>query len=314
MEVDNLLPRSGFVDLQVNGYAGVDFNGPLLSADSLHTVCLRLQSDGVVSFLPTLITDSVSTMSQRAKHLLRLRDMDPLAKAMIPGLHLEGPFISPLAGYVGAHPPAHAQPATVDQAKRLFDAADGQVKIVTLAPEQDPQGIVTQWLARQQVIVAAGHTDATLAELRRAIDAGLVMFTHLGNGCPSQLPRHDNIIQRVLSLADQLWISFICDGHHVPAFALGNYLKLANPEKTIVVTDAISAAGLGPGIYQLSGMDVEVTEDGAAWAPGRKHFAGAAVTMIRSCEVLRDQLGLTTDLLQRFTGTNPRKLLGSVNR
>lgn len=304
----NQLPSGGFIDLQVNGYAGVDFNSDLISSDTLHAVCVRLKQDGVASFLPTLITASITTICRRASRLVELRDADPLARQMIPGLHLEGPFINPSPGFVGAHPVAHAQLATLDAAKKMLESASGQVCIVTIAPEQDPYGAVTRWLAEQNIIVAAGHTNASLDDLKRAIDSGLTMFTHLGNGCPAQLARHDNIIQRVLSLRDHLWISFICDGHHVPSVALGNYLSLVDLNRTIVVTDAIAAAGLGPGIYQLGDLAVEVTDDGAAWAPGREHFAGAAVTMRRSCELL-DQLGLTSETIRRLTCDNPQRLL-----
>ena len=115
-------------------------------------------------------------------------------------------------------------------------------RLVTLAPERDPGLKVTRWLAGQAILVSAGHCDASTDQLRAAIDAGLSMFTHLGNGCPTTLHRHDNIIQRVLSLRKRLTISFIADGVHVPAAALGNYLRLAGVDRSIVVTDAITAA------------------------------------------------------------------------
>ena len=113
-------------------------------------------------------------------------------------------------------------------------------------------------LANQNITVSAGHCNPNLDQLRAAIDAGLRMFTHLGNGCPQQLPRHDNIIQRVLSQADKLWICFIADGVHVPFFALRNYLKCADINRCVIVSDAMAAAGLGPGQYKLSRWEVTV--------------------------------------------------------
>jgi N-acetylglucosamine-6-phosphate deacetylase len=135
--------------------------------------------------------------------------------------------------------------------KRLLDAAGGLAKIVTLAPEHDAGLRVTRMLAGAGIRVSAGHTDAPLDLLRAAIDAGLSMFTHLGNGCPMHLHRHDNIVQRALSLSDQLWLMFIADGAHVAFPALGNYLRAAGLEKTIIVTDAVAPAGRGPGRFQL---------------------------------------------------------------
>ena len=158
-------------------------------------------------------------------------EQDPLVREVIWGIHIEGPFLNETPGYVGAHPPQAVRPADVDAMKRLLEAAGGLARLVTLAPERDPGSKVVRYLARQKVLVSAGHCDPSFDELRAAIDAGLSLFTHLGNGCPMMLPRHDNIIQRVLALRDRLTIMFIADGVHVPPLALGNYLRLAGIER-----------------------------------------------------------------------------------
>ncbi len=172
--------------------------------------------------------------------------------------------------------------------------------MLTLAPEADPDARVTQYLSDEGVIVAAGHSDASREQLRRGIDHGLRLFTHLGNGCPSSLPRHDNIIQRVLSLSEDLMVSFIADGHHVPVFALRNYLRCVPDDNVVIVTDAISAAGLGPGRYELSGQIVEVDHDGAAWAACRTHFAGCATTLPKMIDVLKHGVGASDLDIQRW--------------
>src|SRR5439155_16776562 len=141
--------------------------------------------------------------------------------------------------------------------------------------------------------VSAGHCNPSLEQLRGAIDAGLSMFTHLGNGCPMLLHRHDNIIQRVLSLADKLLIGFIADGTHVPMMALANYLKLAGIENCYVVTDAIAPAGLGPGRYTLGRWDLLIEADMVARAPDRSHFVGSAITMPQTWENLTKKLRLS---------------------
>lgn len=189
-----------YADLQVNGFAGVDFNRPDLTADDLNRACRAIQNDGAQFFCPTVITDSIDHMTACLTNIATLRQHDPLAQQLIPGLHIEGPFLNETPGYIGAHPTQHARPANLDDIKRLLDSAQGLTRIVTLAPERDPNSAVTRYLADQNITVAAGHCDPSLDELRAAIDAGLTLFTHLGNGCPLQLHRHDNIIQRVLSL------------------------------------------------------------------------------------------------------------------
>jgi N-acetylglucosamine-6-phosphate deacetylase len=170
---------------------------------------------------------------------------------------------------------------------------------------------VTKMLADAGIVVAAGHCDASIDQLRCGIDHGLKLFTHLGNGCPGLLPRHDNIIQRVLSLSDQLMVSFIADGHHVPAPALSNYLRRVPDDNIVIVTDAISAAGLGPGRYELADQIVEVDEDGAAWSQCRTHFAGCASTFPQMIDFLTHQVGATDSDIQRWLIDNPSRLLSS---
>ena len=174
----------------------------------------------------------------------------------------------------------------------------------------DSDARVTQHLTNAGIVVAAGHSDASLNDLQRSIDQGLKLFTHLGNGCPGLLPRHDNIVQRVLSVSEQLKISFIADGHHVPAFALRNYLGMVPKENIVIVTDAISAAGLGPGRYELSGQVVEVDDDGAAWAACRTHYAGCASTFQQMIQVLKGSVGVGDEQIRQWMITNPLQLLG----
>lgn len=297
------------IDLQVNGAYGVDFNGDDLSGDALHDVCARLESDGVDGILATVITDSIDSMSARLARLVTLREADPLAQKIIWGVHIEGPFINEQPGYVGAHPAAEVLPANVDAMQKLLDAAGGLTKMVTLAPERDAGLAVTRMLADQNICVSGGHCNPTLDELDAAIDAGLRAFTHLGNGCPKELDRHDNIIQRVLSRSDRLWICFIADGVHVPWPALGNYLRVTGIERALVVTDAISAAGLGPGEFQLGNQTVHVDEAGATWSADRSHLMGSASTMPLLRDHLRTKLGLSENDVATLTSTNPRSLL-----
>ncbi len=299
----------GFVDLQLNGYKGVDFNSDRLTGDALRWACEQLAADGVVGVLATITTDAIDRMARRLARLAALRRAEPLVQEIIWGLHIEGPFINDAPGYVGAHPPEHARPADLDVARQLLDAAEGLTRIVTLAPERDRDFQLTRLLAEQKIVVSAGHCDPSLYQLRGAIDAGLSMFTHLGNGCPMMLHRHDNIIQRALSVADRLWVCFIADGVHLPFPALGNFLRVVGPERAIVVTDATAAAGLGPGRYTLGNQTVEVGDDLVAWAPDRSHFVGATATMPQVASLLKAELGLSEDTVAGLLRRNPRRAL-----
>src|SRR3954465_14054938 len=291
---------SGYVDLQVNGYADVDFNADELSAERVAAVCRRLRGEGVSGILATVITSDLDSMCRRLENICRLREYNAAIAEMILGIHIEGPFLNEQPGYIGAHPAESAKPADIDSMKRLLDAAGGLAKIITLAPERDSNARVTKYLAGQGVRVSAGHCNPSIDELRAAIDAGLSLFTHLGNGCPGSLPRHDNIIQRVLSLSDRLMIGFIADGVHVPFVALGNYLKCCGLDRAFIVTDAICGAGQGPGEYSIGDQRVVIDENLATWSADRTHLMGSAGTMRRSAENLRSSLGLSDRQIEQL--------------
>jgi N-acetylglucosamine-6-phosphate deacetylase len=293
-------------DIQVNGYAGTDFNSDDLTAEGLHHACVALAEDGVDAILATFITDDIPKMTQRIQRLVSLRAADALARRIIAGIHIEGPFISPEPGYVGAHPVHAVKPANIEDAKRLLDAAAGLTRLVTLAPEHDAHFHVTEFFASAHVTVSAGHCNPSFQQLEAAITHGLSMVTHLGNGCPLLMHRHDNFIQRCLALHDRLWLCFIPDGVHVEFFALKNYLKCAGLERTIFVTDAISASRLGPGKHRLAGHEINIGNDLVARLPNGQ-FCGSTVTLPRIQTHAQQDLALSKDQLKLLVDTNPRR-------
>ncbi len=299
----------GYFDIQVNGYGGVDYNQDDLSAEDLHRSCQHLRADGVTGILATIVTEAPDKMIGRLQRLVALREADPLVREMIAGLHVEGPFLSPKDGFRGAHPADAICHADENLAARLLEAGAGLIRIFTLAPEHDADYRVTRFLKKEGVVIAAGHTDATLDNLRAAIDSGLTMMTHLGNGCPMVQHRHDNIVQRALSLRKHLWLSFIADGVHIPYPALRNYLDLAG-EKALVTTDAMAAAGLGPGTHRISRWTVLVKEDLAAWAPDGSHLLGSAMSMPRVVQNLEREVGLSSEKIKALTTDTPRQAIG----
>lgn len=297
------------LDLQLNGYRGVDFNTDDLSLPAMQKACAALKADGGGRMLATVITDQLDQMVARIERLAEFHAADAQIRDAMAGIHVEGPFISPLPGYVGAHPAKHVFPAEVSAAQRLVDAGRGLVRMVTLAPEHDRGLATTRWLAGRGVIVCAGHCDASVALLRSAVDAGLSAFTHLGNGCPLLLHRHDNIIQRVLSLNGLRWVMVVADGVHVPPLVLRDYIMRIGIGRTIAVTDATAAGGMGPGKYMLAGQEVVVGEDGAAWAADRSHLVGSTATMAFIRQVLRKDVGLSAEEVDQVTSLNPSRAI-----
>jgi len=300
---------NGYVDLQLNGYSGGDFNDETITDAQLKAVCERLAIDGVDAVLATIITATPAQMLARIRRVVKFCETHPTESKVIAGLHIEGPFISNEKGYFGAHPLAKVLPADLELAKRMIDAGGGHVRMMTLAPELDVGLRLTSYLSGKGILVSGGHANPTLIELSRAIDAGLSMWTHLGNGSPGLLPRHDNVIQRVLSFAEHLTITFIADGHHVPSFALRNYMNLAPLDRVVVVSDAMLAAGLGPGKFRFADQTVEIDANGAAWCEDKTHLAGSAVTLPQVEVVLRNQLRASDTQVTAWMRDNAKRLL-----
>ncbi|MFN7628356.1 MAG: N-acetylglucosamine-6-phosphate deacetylase [Pirellula sp.] len=303
----------GFVDLQINGVQGVDFNSTSLSRDDWDRALQALRNDGTEAFLPTVITDSIPALIEKLDRLASLCEPDgggSIEGGSRPvGIHLEGPFLSAKPGYIGAHPKAHAKDASLEEMKRLYDAARGWLKLVTLAPERDEGGKVTRWLVDQGVLVAAGHTDASVDQLKRGIDSGLSLFTHLGNACPPTVPRHDNIVHRVIALRDSLMITLIADGHHLPLWLLESWVRVFGLDRVAIVSDAISAALLPPGLHRLGDQVVAVGDDGVPRSEDRTHFVGSGATLGMMAGLLRRETAMSEAELVKMFCENPRRWL-----
>jgi N-acetylglucosamine-6-phosphate deacetylase len=301
-----------YFDIQVNGYAGVDFNSMSLTGEQLHFACKKLAEDNVEGILATLITDDYDRMIFKIMKLTALIERDEYIKSIIQGLHVEGPFLNPEEGYRGAHPKEYIIASDLDKVKKMLDCSNGLVKLFTLAPEADIGFEVTKFLSENSIVVSAGHTNASMEQLLGGLDNGLKMFTHLGNGSPSILPRHDNIINRVLSLSDKLFICFIADGIHIPDYALKNYLKVVGTDRSIIVTDAMAAASAPPGRYAVSHIHVEVGDDRIVRELGKENLAGSAITMRESQKLLNSRLNLGEDQLSMLMSNNPKKAINII--
>jgi N-acetylglucosamine-6-phosphate deacetylase len=231
-----------------------------------------LEKTGVTRFLPTLITSSAEAFARSARAVLAARH------PAIAGIHMEGPYISPEDGFRGAHARPLVRDADVDDFRRRQDAADGRIRLVTLAPESAGALRLVEHLVASGVRVAIGHTAATGAQIADAVRAGATLSTHLGNGCAQVLPRHPNVIWEQLG-EDRLLASFIVDGHHLPPATVKSMIRAKTAARTILVTDATAAAGMPPGRYTLGGQEVELSAEGRVAAPGASNLAGSALRL-----------------------------------
>jgi N-acetylglucosamine-6-phosphate deacetylase len=299
------LTSPGFLDLQVNGFAGVDFNDPTTTIDDLHRALAVLRTHGVTRLLPTLITSSADQFGQCARLLLQAKT-DAVA-----GIHMEGPYISPEDGPRGAHPREFTASASIDDFKRRQDRAQGQIRLVTLAPEVPGALALIEHARASGIRVAIGHTAASAEVIRDAVKAGATLSTHLGNGCANLIPRHPNFIWEQLA-ADEMMASLIVDGHHLPPATVKTMIRAKSVRRTILVTDAISAAGQPPGEYRLGGAKVRLDDTGRVAVPGAPNLAGSALTMDRAVANTVRFAGVSLEDALAMASTNPAGYLGAT--
>jgi len=286
---------AGFVDLQVNGYAGHDLNGLTLDIATVRALCQAMLKVGVTTFLPTIITAPEARISAALKAILEACAQYPEVAAMVAGIHVEGPHIAPEDGPRGAHPAADVRPPSIAEFDRWQVAAGGLVKLVTLSPHWSEAPAYIRHLVKSGVVVSLGHTSADAAQIAAAVDAGATLSTHLGNGSHALLNRRHNHLWPQLA-DDRLTAMFIADGHHLTPAQLKVMLRAKGLGRSLVVSDTVALGGLAAGKYQTPiGGKVELRADGfLAIDDGTGNYlAGAALPMTAAILVLVNQVGLT---------------------
>jgi N-acetylglucosamine-6-phosphate deacetylase len=272
------MQTQGLTDLQVNGYAGIDFNDAALTADGLDHALAAMRRANVTTCLPTLITADQATLAARFDALDRAAANSRLGRLMVPGFHLEGPFLNPAPGYAGCHPADAMMPPDPAVLQRLTANLHRPVLLLTLAPERPGALPLIAWARRRGIVVAMGHTEADDAVTRAAIQAGVTISTHLGNALPQPQPKFLNPLMAQLA-ADALYASFIADGIHIPPEALKVLLRAKTPHRSVLVTDATAAAAAPPGLYVFAGMTIQHQADGSVRLPNTATLAGSALTL-----------------------------------
>lgn len=277
----------GFIDIQVNGFAGVDFNNPSTPHEDLRRALRHIASTGVTRCLPTVITGSEARMRGALRNLADAKEAwqeQRVAEGpMFTAFHMEGPHISPEEGPRGAHPKEHVRPPNTEEFDRMQEAARGYIRFVTLSPEWEKAPLYIGHLVRQGVVAAIGHTKATAEQIQAAVDAGASVSTHLGNGAHSMLPKTQNYIWEQLA-RDKLTAGFIVDGIHLPDAFLRAAVRAKGLERCLLVTDAVAPAMCKPGSYELGGMAVDLKPDGRVVLQDTEHLAGSSLRMDRAVE------------------------------
>jgi N-acetylglucosamine-6-phosphate deacetylase len=302
-----------FFDLQINGCMGHSFNSERLTADEVREVVAVCRRHGIGGFCPTLVTNSLSALTQALQTICQTCDSDSDVAEAVQVIHLEGPYLSPEDGPRGAHPRQHIRQPDWDEFCHLQEAAGGRIRLVTLAPEHEGALRFIERLTATGVVVALGHTAASAARIRDAVVAGARLSTHLGNGCHAILARHENYIWEQLA-EDRLWASIICDGHHLPPAVVRCLVRVKTPARTILTCDASSLAGMPVGQYSEWDQALQVTADGRVLLPGTSYLAGSGTfTDVCVRNVMRDA-GVSLSEAVDMASARPRALLGLAPR
>jgi N-acetylglucosamine-6-phosphate deacetylase len=303
---------AGFVDLQVNGYAGHDLNGLTLDVPIVRALCQALLKVGVTTFLPTIITAPEARIVAALQTIREACAQDSEVAAMVAGIHVEGPHIAPEDGPRGAHPSADVRAPSVAEFDRWQLAAGGLVKLVTLSPHWPEAPAYIRHLVKAGVVVSLGHTSAAAAQIAAAVDAGATLSTHLGNGSHALLDRRHNHLWPQLA-DDRLTAMFIADAHHLTPAQLKAMLRAKGLTRSLVVSDTVTLGGLPSGKYQTPiGGKVELRADGLLTMDDGtgKYLAGASLPMTAAIPVLVNQVGLTLSEAVTLMTASPGRIVG----
>ena len=291
-------------DLQVNGYLNIDFSSDQLTEEDFCYSLRKYLEKGADIFLPTVITSSKELYHQ---NLPMMGKVVEAFGSKVPGLHLEGPFISPKPGAVGAHNPDWTQKPDIEYLKKLQDLANGQVKMITIAAELEGSVELCKAAVEMNIVVSLGHQKASYEDLCRLRDAGAKTLTHLGNGMPRPVDRHDNAIINGLA-CEGLSAMIITDGHHLPEQVIRCIINAKGMENVIVTSDASPLAGMPPGEYETLGNSVVLEENGKLHNPEKQCLVGSSSTLNDCIQHLK-KLGFTQEEIETLSSTNPKKLM-----
>lgn len=302
----------GWIDIQVNGFAGVDYNHAETPHQEIARSIHALFATGVTRFYATVITGSPEDMEGALGNLSRAKDSLAEGDA-IDGFHVEGPNISAEDGPRGAHPRRWVRKPSFDEFRLWQDVTRNRVRMVTLAPEWPEALDYIERVTAEGVVAAIGHTQASARQIADAVSAGATLSTHLGNGAHPVLRRHPNYIWEQLA-EDRLMAGFIVDGIHLDASFLKVALRAKGIERSVLVTDAAPPADAQPGRYRIGEQDVDLTADGRVVLAGQDRLAGSSLRMDRGIGNVMRMAGVSLADAIRMATTNAARAGGLPGR
>lgn len=296
-----LLP--GFIDIHVHGGSGKDFmNATEEAFDEITTFHGR---NGTTAMLATTMTASKESIEE-VLETTALYQKGQMPGARLIGVHLEGPFIN--KKWIGAQNPAYVTPPNLEWVQDWVARYPGLIQIVTMAPELEGAAPLIRWLTEQDIVASCGHTDAAYSQIIDAVGHGLRHAVHTYNAMTPLHHREPGTVGAILT-QNRMSAEIIADGHHVHPEAIRLLARSKPKDKLILITDAIVAAGLGDGNYELGGLDV-VVQDGVARLKEGSSLAGSTLTMINAFRFALQHLEIDIEQASRLASANAAKAIG----
>ncbi|MGC8601790.1 MAG: N-acetylglucosamine-6-phosphate deacetylase [Thermoprotei archaeon] len=305
IDASGSLVLPGFIDMHVHGGGGADaMDG---TYEAVNAMSIAHARGGTTSMVPATVSAPAEDM-MRALDAIREAVRRGVDGARVLGAHLEGPYIS--KEQRGAQDERYIREPSDDEVAELFNR--DELRVVSAAPEV-PGGLdLARKLSRKGVVMSIGHSDATIYEVERAVEAGYSHVTHLYSGCSTvrriRAYRYPGVVEAAL-LLDDLSVDIIADGKHLPPHLIRLIIKSKGIKGVSAITDAMRAAGMPPGRYRLGEQEV-VVDEGVAWLQDRSAFAGSVSTMDRMFEVLVSEVGVGVSEAAAMLSTNPASVLG----
>jgi len=298
----------GWIDLQVNGYNGINFSDPSLRLSDIKKVNSQLLELGTIGYCPTIISSSLDVYSHNLQLIAKAIEIQEEG-AKILGIHLEGPFINPNIGYRGIHRKENIILPSLEIFDKLSSWSHNNIKILTLAPEmKDALELTQHVLKTSNLIVSIGHSNAMKDTIQNAVNLGVKAATHVGNGLPDMIERHKNPMWPILA-EDEIYGLFITDGYHLPEELLKTCLRAKKVSKFIVTSDLIHLAGKSPGNYTINDIPVVLESNRHLHCQDSSQLAGSASSMMECMNYLASIGELSEKELYLVGHDNPLKLL-----
>jgi N-acetylglucosamine-6-phosphate deacetylase len=314
----------GLIDIQVNGYNSVSFSlenaedtakgNDDLTIEDVKEVTKGLWKEGVTTYFPTLTTNSRELLIKNFKTLY-MASSDESNLGSIAGFHLEGPYISAVDGFRGAHPLAYVRQPDINEFAALYKASGEKIKLITVAPETDGALDFIAECLKMGLVVSLGHHNGSSLQISKATKAGAILSTHLGNGCPQNIDRHNNHLWPQLA-NDSLKICLIADGFHLPPDMLKVFYKVKGVENIILTSDITSYAGMPAGVYTIKGGEtIEKTNNNKLSFSGTNGgLYGSATTLQDGVAHFMQVTGCGLHEAIQMATKNPAKIHGLTDR